>query len=61
MKDIKKYTVVWNDEEGNENRYTCITDTAESASDACFYEEMSDDNGRPVEGREIVRVIEENF
>lgn len=60
MKEFRKYTVIWTDGE-EEHEYKCITSAEDSAADACFYEEMSDENGQEVEGREIVRIYDEDL
>lgn len=60
MKEFRKYTVIWTDGE-DEHKYTCITSAEDSAADACFYEEMSDEYGNEIEGHEIVRIYDEDL
>lgn len=54
--NMKKYTVIYTD--GLEDyTYTCITDSAESASNACYVECMEGESAN----YEQVRIIEENI
>ena len=54
---MNKYTVVW--AEGYEfRRYTCITDSEESASNACYYEAMTGENGRALPNSVQLRIID---
>lgn len=49
---MKRYTVIYTDGE-NDYKYTCITDSLESASNACYIEVLEGTNMKQV------RVIEE--
>lgn len=52
------YTVIYTD--GTEYyKYSVRTDSAESASNACYFERMTDDSGNYIEGMAFVRILED--
>ena len=54
---MRKYIVIYTDGK-QDYTYECITNSAESASDACYIEAMTDENGNDTGKYEQIGVIE---